>query len=67
MAKRCKSTPDLGRSVARRSISEAALIFSKYDLNSASTGVPAASSAASAESAATTINVAPYKVSGRVV
>ena len=36
-------------------------------MNSSSTSDPETNSAANAESAATTMNVAPYKVSGRVV
>ncbi|CAB4655234.1 unannotated protein [freshwater metagenome] len=67
MAKRFKNTPLFGRSVAKRSISESALTESRYFLNSASTSLPLANSAASALSAATTINVAPNNVSGRVV
>ena len=44
-----------------------ALTSSKYFLKLASLSVPDASSLASAESTATTKNVAPYKVSGLVV
>ena len=66
-AYRCRNTPDLAREESSRSISETCLTFSRYSANSASAGVPAASSAARSESAATTKNVAPYSVSGRVV
>ena len=48
-------------------MSLAALVVSKYFPNSASTPVPVTNSAASSLSTATTINVAPNKVSGLVV
>jgi len=48
-------------------MSDAARTLSKYDSNSAFAGEVLANSAANSESAATTMKVAPNKVSGRVV
>ena len=69
MAYRPRNTPVFSLSAASRSMSLACLVFSRYEKNSIRTlgSASDASSLAKSESAATTINVAPYSVSGRVV
>ena len=61
-----RNTPVFGRSVDCRSMSVSFRTCARYASNSAR-WASVHSSAASGESAATTKNVAPYSVSGRVV